>query len=75
MRVSILGIPPLQVCTYEIMFRIYYILTVIYLIHSQSATGRLPCRRFSRHVKEPWVYVEVGTTGKIDRPFLAHNSV
>ena len=39
MRVSILGIPPLQVCTYEIMFRIYYILTVIYLIHSQSATG------------------------------------
>ena len=23
----------------------------------------------------PWVYVEVEITGKIDRPFLAHNSV
>ena len=26
-------------------------------------------------VKEPWVYVEVEITGKIDRPFLARNSV
>ena len=34
-----------------------------------------PCRRFARHVKEPWVYVEVEITGKIDRPFLARNSV
>ena len=25
--------------------------------------------------KEPWVYVEVEIPGKIDRPFLAHNSV
>ena len=30
---------------------------------------------FARHVKEPWVYVEVEITGKIDRPFLARNSV
>ena len=35
----------------------------------------LPCRRFARHVKEPWVYVEVEITGKTDRPFLARNSV
>ena len=30
---------------------------------------------FARHVKEPWVYVEAEITGKIDRPFLAHNSI
>ena len=27
------------------------------------------------HVKEPGVYVDVEITGKIDRPFLARNSV
>ena len=34
-----------------------------------------PVADFARHVKEPWVYVEVEITGKIDRPFLARNSV
>jgi hypothetical protein len=34
-----------------------------------------PCRRFAACKKTPAIYVEVGTAGKIDRPFLAHNSV
>ena len=37
--------------------------------------GEVKPSPMSRHVKEPWVYVEVEITGKIDRPFLARNSV
>jgi hypothetical protein len=33
------------------------------------------CRRFAACKKTPAIYVEVGAAGKIDRPFLAHNSV
>jgi hypothetical protein len=35
----------------------------------------VPCRRFAACKKTPATYVEVGTAGKTDRPFLAHNSV
>jgi hypothetical protein len=34
-----------------------------------------PCHRFPACKKTPAIYVEVGIVGKIDRPFLTHNSV
>jgi hypothetical protein len=35
----------------------------------------VPCHKFAACKKTPVIYVEFGNTGKIDRPFLAHNSV
>jgi hypothetical protein len=49
-------------------------------IHSMPSFGgevkpSAKCRRFAACKKTLAIYVEVGTAGKIDRPFLAHNSV
>jgi hypothetical protein len=49
-------------------------------IHTMPSFGGevkppVPCRRFAACKKTPATYVEVGIAGKIDRPFLAHNSV
>ena len=47
-----------------------------WIFRAKKSTACLPWGgRFARHVKGPWVYVEVEITGKIDRPFLARNSV
>jgi hypothetical protein len=35
----------------------------------------VPCHKFAAFKKTPAIYVEVEIAGKIDWPFLAHNSV
>jgi hypothetical protein len=34
-----------------------------------------PCCRFGAYKETPAIYVEVGIAGKIDQPFLSHNSI
>ena len=56
--------------------RRYYIFMATHFDLQGSSSGQwYKIKGFARHVKEPWVYVEVEITGKIDRPFLARNSV
>ena len=42
------------------------------IFRAKKSTACLP---WGGDIKEPWVYVEVEITGKIDWPLLARNSV
>jgi hypothetical protein len=46
-----------------------------YAFFQRESKAVCPCRRFAASKNNPAIYVEVGIAGKIDQPFLAHNSI